>query len=420
MNRRSLYALLVAQAISSTGSRMTMLALPWFVLVTTHSPAMTGVVAFAETAPYVIACALGGPLLDRLGSRRASILCDAASVAAFCAIPLIGHVWALVTVVAVAGALRGLGDTSKRVLYPLAIGDSGMDTTRAAALQDGVSRLSTLLGAPLAGVLIAVLDARAVIFIDAATFAAGAVIVAALVRRRPAPPDAPDREPYLASLKGGVAFLGRSRLIGGMLLFFFATNLFDAAYGSVLLPAWANRLGSAVVLGTVAGTFGLGAVLGNIVFTALAPRLPRYTVFVAGFLIGGAPRFLAAAMTEHVWPMYAVSFAAGLGLAAINPITGALFFERIPAHMMARVQGLATAVGWAGIPLGALLGGLAAQGLGLSPALVLFGLAYLAVTVQPLLWPAWKQIGQRPAPTGQPADTPASLASVSATSASRD
>ena len=42
MNRRPLIALFVAETISVLGSRMTMVALPWLVLVTTGSAARAG------------------------------------------------------------------------------------------------------------------------------------------------------------------------------------------------------------------------------------------------------------------------------------------------------------------------------------------------------------------------------------------
>jgi hypothetical protein len=49
--KRGLVGLLAAQGVSLVGSRMTMLALPWFTLATTGSAAKTGMVAFAETLP---------------------------------------------------------------------------------------------------------------------------------------------------------------------------------------------------------------------------------------------------------------------------------------------------------------------------------------------------------------------------------
>jgi hypothetical protein len=47
----SLLALLVAEVVSSVGSRMTALALPWFVLVTTGSPTRMGAILAAELLP---------------------------------------------------------------------------------------------------------------------------------------------------------------------------------------------------------------------------------------------------------------------------------------------------------------------------------------------------------------------------------
>ncbi|MFD0740576.1 hypothetical protein ACFQ1L_47060 [Phytohabitans flavus] len=66
---------------------MSFVALPWFVLVTSGSAARTGIVAFAEMLPYVLVCAFGGPLLDRLGHRRVSVLGDLGSAVAVAAIP---------------------------------------------------------------------------------------------------------------------------------------------------------------------------------------------------------------------------------------------------------------------------------------------------------------------------------------------
>ena len=60
---RSILALLVAEVVSTTGAQMTWLALPWFVLVTTGSPARMGVVVAAG----LLALALAGPALETLG-----------------------------------------------------------------------------------------------------------------------------------------------------------------------------------------------------------------------------------------------------------------------------------------------------------------------------------------------------------------
>jgi MFS family permease len=394
--RRSLAGLLVANAVSLIGSRMSLLAIPWFVLVTTGSATKTGIVAAAETIPYVLACAMGGPLFDRLGVRRTSIIADLASSVVVLAIPLLHSTVglgfpALVALVALAGLLRGSGDTGKRVLFRSVVMTSGVDVTRATSLNDGINRLASLVGAPAAGLLLAVMDATSVLAIDAATFAFGAIAVALFVTS-PATAVETVREPYFRSLRSGAAFLKRDRLILFMLIMFFCTNLFDAAYSSVLLPLWAAEIiKSPVVLGIAMACLSGGAVLGNIVFTAVAPRVPRFATFTIGFAIGGAPRFFVPIVTDDLWPVYVVSFAAGLGLAAVNPIVGAVSFERIPEEMQSRVQGLITAVAWAGIPVGALIGGWLGEH-NIMLGLGALGVCYLAITFWPFLSPIWRQM----------------------------
>ncbi|GIH04524.1 MFS transporter [Rhizocola hellebori] len=379
-----------------TGTRMSAVALPWFVLVSTGSVAKMGVVAAAETLPYVLACGLGGPLLDRLGYRRVSIVADAASAAAVLAIPFLGLNFSLlVGLVAVAGGLRGLGDTSKRVIFRQSVMTSGVDVTRATSINDGLLRLTTLLGAPLAGLLIAAFDAQTVLIIDAGTFGFGAAAIAIAV---PAIASTGSAEPYLKALRGGFSYLRQDRLVAGLLVIFFCTNLFDSAYGSVLIPLWAKEvIGSPVALGLVSASFAVGAVLGNVVFTVVAPRVPRFATYAVGFVIGGAPRFLVPAFTDEAWPLYLVSFIAGLGMASVNPIIGAVMFERVPEHMLARVQGLGTAVAWGGIPVGALIGGWLG-GIDLAVAFVVLGIGYLVVTLVPFTHPIWRQIDIKPEP----------------------
>ena len=432
MNRRRapLVGLLAAELVSLIGSRMSMVALPWFTLVTTGSAVRTGLVAFAEMLPYVLACGLGGPLLDRIGARRASVVADVASAVALAAVPLLYgldrlHFGTLLALIAAVGLLRGFGDTAKRVVFPETVAASGMALTRATALHDGLSRLATLLGAPLAGVLIAALDAATVLALDAASFLVAGVVIAATVPARVRPADGADQTAavdgnpriaaaggtdlpgadaahlggfrrYLASLAEGLRFLRRERLAGAVTLLLFVTNLADAAYTSVLAPLWARQLGTPTALGLLAASFATGAVLGNVAFTVVAPRVPRFAVFTVGFLIAGAPRFVALAVVDRLWAVYLISFVAGLSIAAINPILGALIYERVPEELRARVLGPSHAISWAGIPLGGLLAGWATAGLAFPVACLLFGGAYLLVTLAPFVAPAWRELDHPP------------------------
>ncbi|MGH9211981.1 MAG: MFS transporter [Acidimicrobiales bacterium] len=395
-SRRPLRWLLVAEAVSLTGTRVSFVAVPWLVLETTGSAARMGIVAFGEMLPYVAACALGGPVADQRGPRRVSIVCDVASAAIVALVPLLattGHLpfGALVALMVVAGAGRGLGDTAKRPLLPSAVEASGADLTRAAAQRDGVFRLADLLGGPLGGLLVAWLGAAQVLLVDAASFGGAALVIGLGVRL--SEPRAAGAEAYGVALRTGIRFLRGDALIGALMLMVLATNLFDQAYAAVLLPVWAHdRVGSAAALGLVVGAFGAGAVLGNLAFTAMAPRLPRFWAFTLSFLLGGAPRILVMAVSSSVTVVAAVGFTTGLATAAVNPILAAVGYERIPRHLQARVLGMIRAVSWAGIPVGGLVGGLAVDGLGLTSALLVVGSLYLVVTLVPLAVPVWREL----------------------------
>jgi MFS family permease len=259
-----------------------------------------------------------------------------------------------------------------------------------------------MIGAPLAGVLIAATSAPFVIAVDAATFVVSAVLVGVYVPRSAQPGPRPaDEEPpgsYLAALREGFAHLRGDRLLLGIAVMVAVTNLLDQAFASVLAPVWSKDVtGNAVALGLMSAVLGLGAVAGNALTTWLGPRLPRRLTFAWGFLVGGSPRFFALAALSSVSPVLAVSFVAGLGVGGINPILGAVEYERVPRHLQTRVLGALGATAWAGIPVGALLGGVLVDGLGLRGALITAGTAYLLTTLAPFMFPAWRGM-DRPQP----------------------
>ncbi len=426
--RGPLAALYVAEAVSMTGSRMSMLALPWFVLVTTGSPVRMGLVALAEMLPYVTAQLLGGPVVDRVGAWRASVTADAVSTLAVLAIPLL-HVagllpfWALLVAVAVAGALRAPGDSAKRVLLPRAAALAGTPLERAAGLSDGVSRLSLLLGAPVGAVLIGLLGATQVLIVDAVTFAVGAAVVAFFVPREtgrsadattagtPAgtePAAAPEPSAggasYRRDLAEGLRFVWRDPLVRAVALMLAVTNTLDAAIAGVLLPLWsAERFGGPEAVGLASGVFAGAAMAGTAVAAAVGTRLPRRLTFAVAFVLVGAPRVALFALPLPLPVVMILLAVSGLACGAINPFLAAAEYERIPAHLQARVLGALGALAWVGIPFGGLVGGVLVQLWGLTAALVVVAVVYGLATLDPFVRRAWRLMDRRPAAAGDDA-----------------
>jgi Major Facilitator Superfamily len=415
-DRRALTGFLGAVGVSALGTRMSFLALPWLVLTTTGSATLTGVVAFAEMAPYVTVQGLGGPLVDRLGAWRVSVGTDLLAAVFMGLVPALSAARllplpVLAVLVAAAGAARGAGDSARDVMVPGVREMAGIPIERCSGLYDGVSRAAALVGLPLAGALVAATSAVGVLAIDAGTFAASALLVAALVPKRAQPPRHADGTTrYLAALGEGFRYLRGDRLLLAIAAMILVTNFVDQAGGAVLWPVWAHQVArSSLALGLLGGAMGVGTVTGNAVTTWLGPRLRRRLTYAVGFFVGGAPRFVALALAASVSPVLAVALVAGLGLGGINPILGAVEYERVPRHLQARVLGAVGASSWAGIPFGSLAGGVAVSAFGLRPALLAAAAIYGVTTLAPFVFPVWRQMDRRPAAAPSPA-TPATSA----------
>ncbi|GAW51952.1 putative efflux transporter protein [Nocardioides sp. PD653] len=398
---------MTAEAISLTGTRVSMIALPWFVLTTTGSATKTGLVALAEMLPLVVLKVLGGPVIDRVGARRVAITCDLLSVLAVGAIPLLHESGWLpfplfLLLVALAGALRGPGDAAKAALTPAVVAEAGVPMERATGLHSTIERTSGLLGAAIAGGLVAVVGAADALVVDAVSFGLSAAVLAWATTslRRPVASVGEEPEvPYRARLREGWTFLRGDRVLLGIAVMVALTNLLDLAYATVLVPVWAaETTGSAATVGLVFATFGGAAAIGAMCAAAWAARLPRYQTYLVAFLVCGAPRFVVFAVDAPMWAVLAVCVAGGFASGFLNPILGAVIYERIPDRLMGRVTSLNTALCFALMPFGGILGGLLVAGFGLSAALLVVGAAYFLVTMLPAVDPRWRELDRRPAP----------------------
>lgn len=404
-SRRPLVGLLSAVGVSTLGTRMSFLAIPWLVLTSTGSATLTGLVAFAEMAPYVTIQALGTPVIDRVGARRTSIGTDVVACVFLGTVPVLGalhalSIPALAGVVAVAGAARGGGDAARDVLVPGVNDLAAGRIERASGLYDGVNRLATLIALPVAGILVAVMPAADVLGLDAFTFAVSAATITGLVPLTAQPSRRREGEGvsrYLASLKEGLHYLLGDRLLVAIAAMVAVTNFVDQAGASVLIPVWAHEIiHSSVALGLAGAALSLGAVVGNAVTTWLAPRLPRRRTYAIGFFIAGAPRYAALALIGSLSPVLAVIFVSGLGAGGINPVVGAAEYERIPRHLQTRVLGALGASAWIGIPFGSLVGGILVSLTGVRAALAGAAILYGLATLPPFVFPVWRQMDASP------------------------
>lgn len=356
--------------ISSLGDGMAVVAVGWLA-IEVAGPADRGLWVALAVAAYSLSGAAGALLLGRfLRHRRPAQLAgwDAAlRTAALGAVPISYAFGGLsiqlyVVLLATSSILHAWGNAGVYTLLARVLPQS--QHLAGNAVLSSVGSLSTVLGPPLAGLLIVAGGAATVIAVDAGTFLVLAVTYLVLVphdgelkpmdRKTPTDDKTPtDGEP---SPTAGFRVIRRTPALFGLLslsfVFFF---LFGPVYVALPLHAADDLDGSAGMLAAFYSAFGLGAVLGS-VLTGFLKRLRMWPTLI-GIVIGfglfmlpiglSAPTAVAIsgfAVAGLLWPPYA-------------SISTTLVQRSAADAQLPQVLAAKSAIGVLSVPLGTALGG---------------------------------------------------------------
>jgi MFS family permease len=384
LKRLPFYSFLTANAISLIGNYLTMIAVPWFVLETTGSAAKTGLVGFFTALPSVIATFFGGTIVDRLGHKKMSVISDIGSGVTVALIPLLYHTiglefWGLLVLVFFSALLDAPGNTARASLLPDLAQAGDMELERANAYTQAIQRGSVLVGPALAGLLITWIGSSNVLWLDAGTFAISAIIFMFTIPTTTY--KAASDSKYLDDLKEGLRFLRQNRMILTLVITVSITNFLDAPLFSVVLPVYAKEIfGDATKLGIIFSSFGAGATIGTLIFSAIGPRLPRRLTYILSFVMVGLP-FWFLAFKPPFLLVAVLMFIIGIMASPINPLIMTVTQEHIPPEMRGRVFGMISAGAFVATPLGMLLSGYLLELSSITFTILVIASGYLLVTV---------------------------------------
>ena len=281
---RAVAALTVAKLLSTAGSWMSTVALPWLVLTTTGSPAQMSMVLAAQVAGIVLLGLPSGPLVARLGVRGSLLLGDACRAPLVAAIPILFHLDALAfpAILAISFTIGGFTASyvaAQRLAVPELVGTQPNAVARANSLIDGATRIGNLIGPAVAGVLIAVVGAADVLWFDAATFLVSFLIVLLFIkiRRRSASPPAlaAPHSPASRWTPAGVRYLASDRVLRWMAA---AVLLVGITYPllMVVLPVLTQVRygGDPRTFGILMSANGLGLAIGSLLTIWLSGKWP--------------------------------------------------------------------------------------------------------------------------------------------------
>lgn len=286
---RSLAALFFAEAVSTLGTEMAAVALPWFVLVTSGSPGQMGAVLAAEFVGITLCGIPSGHLAALLGPKRTMILSDLARAVLIALIPtlhwadLLSLPWLLILGFAV-GAFFPAYSSSQWLGMSHLVGKDESRLARVGGLFGAVNEGASFAGPALGGILVAVMGPAPVLMLDAVSFLIPVILVAAVMPSTPTSQSAASPD---GQILAGVRYLLRDRRLVRRIIGVSVQGIgWTALMATLPVLALTRFDGGARLAGWFLAAYGAGAVVGGLITTRIKAPTDRLPVLaVCGFAV---------------------------------------------------------------------------------------------------------------------------------------
>lgn len=372
--RRPVQHLAVAHVASVAGNVVLAVAVPWLVLTTTGSAARAGLVMVVGVVGASVGGLAAARVVARLGAVRTSALSDVVSAAAVVPLPVLLlqdalALWQVAALVLLGSVGDSAGWAARQALVPATAEAGGVPRERANALFTSAEHAAYLVGAPLGGVLVAVVGVAGALWVAVVGFVVAAALVTGLRALAPAA-DAPAAG-RTSGLRAVALHIWRDPVLRALVVVPTASVLVVGPLVQLVLPVLAAEVyGDPRVLGLMVACFGLGGLAGAAAYAAVGPMVRRRVLYTAIFVVWPA---CYAAVT--LVPSLAVELPAlvllGAAAGMLVPLQSTVRQERAPAHLLAGVVSLSTVLLPVAVPLGVLGTGVLIDAVGLHGTVLL-------------------------------------------------
>ena len=363
---------------SSIGDSLTRVALTWLVFEETKSAQALGLLTIAYTAPILVGGLIAGPLLDRFSPRRVMLTDNLIRGVVFSLIPILHllgrlQLWHIYLFAAIYGFLMMISLAGGPTLIPSIVKHEQLD--KANAMETLSYTLSSVIGPPLAGLLIAWLGAANVVIFDALSYF---IFVFALLGMSVDEPERSVDQQTSTSygITDAVHLMIRNKVILSTTLMFMAANVGLGAM-TVFLPLVSNQIAenSSQVFGTLLGAMALGEVISASLAGSLSINITLgKRIALAQILSGLSLIFLLAGSV--FWFVAIGLFLLGFFSAPLTIWAQTLRMQVIPPDLRGRTFALLRTLMQGATPLGGALAGFLLPVLGIQ---VIVGLSSLVV-----------------------------------------
>ncbi|UVE50293.1 MFS transporter [Haloferax larsenii] len=393
------------QFVTNAGDSLYTVAVLWLVFDLSGSTILTGIANSILLLPWLLQI-FAGPIVDRLPFRLVLVGSQVAQGVVVLVLPLAaatGHlsVELLLAVVPVLMLAALLMTPMEAALVPRLVSDERLSKANSAlaTVTLGLDMVFDALG----GAFIAVFGATALFLFDSVTFALAGLLFAGISLSNTSGPSEPEQatdstttesdetdsdsifESYVSDLRVGVSTLRGTVFVE----FMFTTAVANLATGVTLaiLPAFGDSLGGPAVYGLLLGALGIGRLLGSLV----APRLEHVSygrLLFVGNAVGACCWFVSvyvptAALTVVLFGLAWVP----IGISGV--LSSTLNQTVFPKDLLGRLSTIKGTASGATLPLGSLIGGVVAEGLGTTTTMAVaafgFGFTGLYLLARPRL-----------------------------------
>lgn len=337
-------ALWLAQLLSVAGDQLARVAMTVLVYDRTRSALLTALTFAVTFLPWLVGGVALSGMADRLPRRQVMIACDLARmvlVGVMVAVSLAGTAFTLWIMVALLFVVTLLDSPFKSARSAL-VADvlAGEKYVLGTAVTQMTFQAGQVAGFALGGLVVAALGARAALAMDAATFAASALLLGLWVRPRPAAVSPGERRSQWADMTAGMRLVFGDRSLRTLMLFgwlvtFYVVPMglaapFAARFGGLPLAIATGLVFAAVPFGTAVGAYLLGRLAG-----------PRRRQRWMGPLAIGACAVLVLCWGRPAFGVSLVIFAISGACAAYQVAANSAFVARVPAERRGQAFGLA-------------------------------------------------------------------------------
>lgn len=411
----------VALANLSDGILMT--GIPLIAVSLTRSPQEIALLSAVFWMPWLVVGLWAGVVIDRADRRRVRILALSVRVVIMLGLVAVAVAGALNTAVLIGfmglyGLTQVFADLAGRTMVPQVAPRSRLAAANGRTMA-AEQVFNDFIGRPVAGLLV-VLGAGWVIGVPAAICVAAVLLLVFGLRgdyragrtgdcRPGADRSASEQAAGPGSVLEGLRLVMGHRVLRPIVVMSCAANLASTAYFAVYI-LWVVGEESAVGLAeaqypmlAVAGA--VGAVVGSLLVERIRARIPEVPLMLGAFMLQ-VPLLVLPVVMPRFDALLIGAAVLGFFNMTGNVVAMTLLQRLVPGEQLGRAIGAVTTVGFGLMPLGAFLGGVVGEQLGL-PAVFLSSAALLGLSlVYPMLRVRQRMVDEEERGQGPDSGTP--------------